>query len=117
MLTTKQQEQLLTIKKLSTYNEISDESFLISQAIQNGIVLKLRRKIKSTKDHQRISIIEICDERLQTKVDDQLNQWKELIMSSNSKILQRDVDQTRQNIMYNVLIDALKERGNIIESY
>ena len=73
--------------------------------------------MKSTKEHQRISIIEICDESLQSKVDEQFNQWKESIMLSNSKILQRDIDQTRQNIMYNVLIDALKERGNIIESY
>ena len=57
----------LQIKHTSTFNEIKDESFIISQSILNGIPLKLKRKIKSNEKYQKFIILEICDENIKMK--------------------------------------------------
>jgi hypothetical protein len=106
----------LTIKHTSTMNEIKDETFIISQSISNGIPLKLQRKIKSNEKFQKFIILEICNEKLQNEVERQFSEWKEQ-HKENTKMKQRDIVQSKQNIIYNVLISELQQKGNQIESY
>lgn len=115
-MTNHQSQSNFTIKHLSTLNEIKDETFLIFQSIQNFIPLKLQRKIKNDEKLQKFIILEICDEKLQNEVNEQFSQWKQK-QKNNSKMRQRDKDQTYQNIIYNVLISELKMKGNEIESF
>ena len=115
-MTNHQSQSNFTIKHLSTLNEIKDETFLIFQSIQNFIPLKLQRKIKNDEKLQKFFILEICDEKLQNEVNEQFSQWKQK-QKNNSKMRQRDKDQTYQNIIYNVLISELKVKGNEIESF
>ena len=115
-MTNHQSQSNFTIKHLSTLNEIKDETFLIFQSIQNFIPLKLQRKIKNDEKLQKFIILEICDEKLQNEVNEQFSQWKQK-QKNNSKMRQRDKDQTYQNIIYNVLIEELKVKGNEIESF
>ena len=115
-MTNHQSQSNFTIKHLSTLNEIKDETFLIFQSIQNFIPLKLQRKIKNDEKLQKFIILEICDEKLQNEVNEQFSQWKQK-QKNNSKMRQRDKDQTYQNIIYNVLISELKTKGNEIESF
>ena len=108
-----------SLKQKQRMNEQIDISFLISEAIKNGIYLEIQRKEKkkiSQKQHKNIKINRFEDQNLQAKVDEQLNQWKESY-ANDTKIEQRYIDQTKENIICNVLIEALKERGNSIESY
>ena len=106
----------LEIKHTSTLNEIKDETFMISQSITNNIALKLQRKIKDDQKLQKFIIVEICNEQLQEEVDQQFSQWQST-QKNNTKLRQRDIDQTKQNIIFNVLINALKMKGIQIESF
>ena len=103
-------------KRISSLNEIFDETFLIIEVILKVASLLLRRKDTSDKQYQRFHVERICNDYLQTLVDIQFDQWKEQ-HKNDPKILQRDIDQTKQNIIYNVFIQALKEIGIKIESF
>ncbi|BFU23080.1 hypothetical protein EHI_031340 [Entamoeba histolytica HM-1:IMSS] len=104
-------------KRKSVSIEIKEESFIIGCAIKVGIHLLLERKTKKSESLQKFNIIDISVPK-EALLDENINkELQKLFMVQQEKkegLVQRDLDKSKQNSIYNFLLEVLSNYGNQI---
>lgn len=106
-----QKEVKIKSNRTSTY----EESFIIYLALMSEFKLRLRRKTKKDSENleaENIIVDGIENDTMMKKVNSIYNEWllnqrPELVQDKPHKIIQRDKDKTRLNIILNVLTEEL----------
>ena len=73
------ESKTLTTKQESIVNQISDESFIIGMALNNGMKIELQRKEKRSDKQQKFMIISVNDQEIMDTVENEFNKWLEKV--------------------------------------
>jgi len=100
-------------KRKSEERSRMQESFIIGAAISFGIELVIETKRKRPGASERFTITDIGDKTLSYQCEMEWKHWYNTYYTSNQT--KRIASQTKQNIIFNCLIDEMKKKGHHIE--
>ena len=109
------EDSQLNQKRISLQNDIKEKNFIILLALIHKIKMKIRPGGKS-EGLSKFYIEELYDEELKQQVTIQMEKYIERMKKEKHQPNKKKQKETYQNIIYNVLIEKLKQ-NNKIESY